>query len=49
MFLAIALLGAVVVTVVSAVRREIPAAVVAGLAAIYFALRLFAGLGRGER
>ncbi len=48
-FLAVALLGAIVVAVVSAVRRELPAAVVAGLAAIYFALRLFAGLGRGER
>ncbi|BDG03306.1 hypothetical protein [Anaeromyxobacter oryzae] len=48
-FLVIALLGAIVVTVISAVRRELPAAAVAGLAAIYFALRLFAGLGRGER
>ena len=44
-FLALALVGAIAVAVISAVRREVAAAVVAGLAAIYFALRLFAGLG----
>ncbi|WP_242395051.1 hypothetical protein [Anaeromyxobacter oryzisoli] len=48
-FLALAFAGSLAVAVISLVRRELPAAVIAGLAAIYFALRLFGGLGRGER
>jgi hypothetical protein len=49
LFLGLALAAAVFVAIVSLVRRELPAAAVAALAAVYFALRLFGGLGRGER
>jgi hypothetical protein len=45
-FLAIALVGCAIVAGVLAVERRFSAAAAAALAAIYFALRLFAGLGR---
>ncbi len=48
-FLAIALVGCAVVAGVLAIERRFPAAAAAALAAIYFALRLFAGLGRQAR
>ncbi|WP_242337117.1 MULTISPECIES: hypothetical protein [Anaeromyxobacter] len=48
-FLGIALVSCVVVAGVLASERRLPAAAVAALAAVYFALRLFAGLGRERR
>ncbi len=48
-FLAIALAGCAIVAGVLAVERRFAAAAAAALAAVYFALRLFAGLGRENR
>jgi hypothetical protein len=48
-FLALALVGSVVVTAILASERRWPGALASGAAAVYFALRLFAGLGREER
>ncbi len=45
-FLAVALLGCIFVTVMLVRDHRFGAAVVSALAAIYFGLRLFAGLGR---
>ncbi len=45
-FLALALAGAVVVAALLAREGRLAAAGVSGAAAAYFALRLFAGLGR---
>jgi hypothetical protein len=47
-FLVIALVGCVVVAAVLALQRRHAAAGAIACAAIYFALRLFAGLGRTE-
>jgi hypothetical protein len=47
-FLAIALVGCAIVAGTLAVERRFAAAAAAALAAIYFALRLFAGLGREQ-
>ncbi len=46
-FLALALVAAVVVTIVAAVQHRWPAAGAGAVGAVYFALRLFAGLGQG--
>jgi hypothetical protein len=48
-FLALALLGSLVVTGIFLGEKRWSGAVAAGAASGYFALRLFAGLGRGER
>lgn len=48
LFLGAAMVGAVVVAAVAGSQGRWPAAGVAGLGAVYFALRLFAGLGRGS-
>ena len=48
-FLALALLGCAVVAGVRAREGNAGGALVAAAAAVYFALRLFAGLGRGTR
>jgi hypothetical protein len=48
-FLALALVGCLVVAGVLARDGRLAAAGVAAMAAIYFALRLFAGLGAGGR
>ncbi len=48
-FLWIALVSCAVVAGVLASERRLSAAAVAALAAVYFALRLFAGLGRERR
>jgi hypothetical protein len=48
-FLALSLVGCIAVTAFLAKEGNAGSAVVAGLAALYFALRLFAGLGRGSR
>ncbi len=47
-FLALALLGCAVVTGVLLREARLGAASVAGAATVYFALRLFAGLGRAR-
>ncbi len=47
-FLGAALAGCGVVAAILATDRRWPAAAVAALAAVYFALRLFTGLGRRE-
>ncbi len=47
-FLAVMLLGSLGVTVALALDGT-PLALVAGAAAVYFGLRLFAGLGRRDR
>ncbi|GAO02984.1 hypothetical protein [Anaeromyxobacter sp. PSR-1] len=49
LFLSLALAGSAVVAGVLAAQGRWPAAGVAACAAGYFALRLFAGLGKGER
>ncbi|HEX9053252.1 MAG TPA: hypothetical protein VF841_22170 [Anaeromyxobacter sp.] len=48
-FLALALLACLAVAVVTARDRNLVGAAVAAAATVYFALRLFAGLGRGTR
>ncbi len=45
-FLAVALAGCAIVAGVLAAQHRLAGAAVAGLATVYFALRLFAGLGR---
>jgi hypothetical protein len=47
-FLGAALLGAAVIALVLVVDDRYAAALVAAVAAGYFAMRLFGGLGRGE-
>ncbi len=47
-FLLVALVGAVVVAALLARDGRYPAGAIAAVAAIYFALRLFAGLGRAS-
>ncbi|ABS28513.1 hypothetical protein [Anaeromyxobacter sp. Fw109-5] len=49
LFLAIALVGCAIVAGVLAIERRFSAAAAAAMAAVYFALRLFAGLGRQSR
>ncbi len=48
-FLAVALVGAAVVTGLLVRDGNLGAAAISGLAAVYFALRLFVGLGRASR
>jgi hypothetical protein len=45
-FLGIALAGCAIVAIVLAVQGRVAPALVAGAATVYFALRLFGGLGR---
>lgn len=48
LFLVLALVGAVVVAALLARDGRWPAAAIAAAAAVYFALRAFAGLGKGN-
>lgn len=48
-FLVAVLLGSAVVTGLLVKEGNLGAAVISGLAAVYFALRLFVGLGRSSR
>ncbi len=48
-FLVVALLGCAVITAVLAIQARIGAAAISLAVTVYFALRLFAGLGGGAR
>ena len=48
-FLALALAGCAVVTAALARQDNVAGALVSAAATVYFALRLFAGLGKGTR
>jgi membrane protein DedA with SNARE-associated domain len=49
LFLAAALLGSAIVTGLLVADGNLGGSAISGLAAVYFALRLFAGLGRSSR